>query len=79
MKLSETKNIQHIFEQIRKAGFHNNPEFLTEEEMKELSKNPAVRSLVYEALGGTSSNFYQELEMDSRMRHPLLFPMDYCY
>ena len=65
MKLSETKNLQHIFELIKKAGFHSHPENLTDEEMKELSKNPAIRTLVYEALGGSSSNFYQELEMDS--------------
>lgn len=65
MKLSETQNLQLIFEKIKKAGFHSNPNALTEEEMKELSKNPAVRALVYEALGGNSSNFYQELEMDS--------------
>lgn len=65
MKLSETKNLHHIFEKIKTAGFHSHPESLTEEELKELSKNPAVRALVYEAFGGSSSNFYQELEMDS--------------
>ena len=65
VKLSETKNLQAIYELIKNAGFHSHPETLTEEEMKELSKNSAVRTLIYEALGGNSSNFYQELEMDS--------------
>ena len=65
MKVSETKNLQIIYELMKKTGIHTHPEKLTEEEMKELSKNPAVRTLVYEALGSNSSNFYQELEMDS--------------
>ena len=65
MKLSETKNFQHIYALIKKAGYHSHPETLTEDELKELSKNPDVRTLVYDALGGNSSNFYQELEMDS--------------
>ena len=65
MKLSETKNLQHIYDLIKKSGYHNHPETLTEEDMKVLSQNPAVRTLVYDALGGNSSNFYQELEMDS--------------
>ena len=65
MKLSEIKNLQHIYEQLKQAGFHNLTENMTDEELKELSKNPQVRTLVYEVFGGNTHNIYQELEMDS--------------
>ena len=65
MKLSETRNIEGIYELLKELGIHNNPESLTDTEIKELSKNPDIRALVYNAFGGASRNFYQELEMDS--------------
>ena len=65
MKLSETRNIENIYNLLKDLGIHNNPESLTDTEMKELSKNPEIRSLIYNTFGGTSHNFYQELEMDS--------------
>lgn len=65
MKLSETKNLKNIYEQLKRAGVHPAPETLSDTELKELAKNPEVRSMVYNAFGGNSRNFYQELEMDS--------------
>ena len=65
MKLSETQNMKSIYTVLKETGIHSNPETLTNTEIRELTKDPKIRALVYEAFGGNSRNFYQELEMDS--------------
>lgn len=65
MKLSETRNMKGIHNLLKDLGIHSNPESITDTEIKELSKNPKIRELIYDAFGGVSRNFYQELEMDS--------------
>lgn len=65
MKLSETSNMKSIYTILKEAGIHSKPETLTNTEIKELTKGPKIRGLVYEAFCSNSRNFYQELEMDS--------------
>ena len=65
MKLSETQNMKSIYTVLKETGIHSHPETLTNTEIRELTKDPKIRALVYEAFGGNSRNFYQELEMDS--------------
>lgn len=62
MKLSETKNISEI---LKKIGIHEDPKNMSPEDMEKLAKNPDIRSALFNAFGGASRNFYQELEMDS--------------
>lgn len=65
VKLSETSNMKSIYTILKEAGIHSKPETLTNTEIKELTKDPKIRGLVYEAFCSNSLNFYQELEMDS--------------
>lgn len=62
MKLSDTQNIYAL---LQKAGIHNDPKSLSPAELEELTRNPSVRTILYNAFGSNSRNFYQELEMDS--------------
>ena len=62
MKLSETRNISEI---LKKIGIHEDPKSMSPEDMEKLAKNPDIRLALFNAFGGASHNFYQELEMDS--------------
>lgn len=62
MKLSETRNMSEI---LKKIGIHEDPKNMAPEDMEKLATNPDIRSALFEAFGGASRNFYQELEMDS--------------
>lgn len=62
MKLSETRNISEI---LKKIGIHEDPKNMSPEDIEKLAKNPDIRSALFNAFGGASRNFYQELEMDS--------------
>ncbi len=62
MKLSETKNISGV---LKKLGIHEDPKNMSPEDIEKLAKNPAIRNALFDAFGGNSHNFYQELEMDS--------------
>jgi len=62
VKLSETRNISEI---LKKLGIHEDPKNMSPEDIEKLAKNPHIRSALFNAFGGPSRNFYQELEMDS--------------
>ena len=62
MKLSDSKE---IFKLLKEIGIHANLEDLTQNELNELSKNPAIRQKLLCLLNTNNRNLYQELEMDS--------------
>lgn len=62
MKLSETQNIYEI---IKKAGIHDNPNALSQSELEALSKDPELKKQILGFMSNDNRNFYQELEMDS--------------
>ena len=62
MKLSETQNIYEI---IKKAGIHDNPNALSQSELEALSKDPGLKKQILGFMSNDNRNFYQELEMDS--------------
>lgn len=62
MKFSQTQNIYEI---IKKAGIHDNPNTLSQTELETLSKDPELKKQILGFISGDNQNFYQELEMDS--------------
>ena len=58
-------NSKKMFDLIKKAGIHNNPNELTQAELELLAQDPSVRDKFAHILSSPNHNLYQELEMDS--------------